>query len=106
MNNDFQIVDSDLFIQMPKEIDHHESIRLRERADNYIERKHINTIVFDFQNTVFMDSSGIGVIVGRYKKISLLGGNIKAIHVNERIKKIFMISGLYKIVDISDDCIN
>lgn len=103
MNNDFQVIHYDLLIQMPKEIDHHESIRIKEKADNYIERKNIKTIVFDFKDTNFMDSSGIGIIVGRYKKISLLGGSIKAIHVNDRIKKIFMISGLYKIVDISDE---
>lgn len=102
MNNDFQIIQYDLLIQMPKEIDHHESIRIKEKADNYIERKNIKTIVFDFKNTVFMDSSGIGIIVGRYKKISLLGGNVKAIHVNDRIRKILMISGLYKIIDIAD----
>jgi stage II sporulation protein AA (anti-sigma F factor antagonist) len=50
-----------------------------------------------------MDSSGIGVIMGRYKKVHTLGGKVMAIHVNERVRKILQLSGLHKIVEIIEE---
>jgi len=57
--------------------------------------------VLDFDGVTFMDSSGIGVIVGRYKQISARGGKIMAIRVKPQVDKIFEISGLKKILDCS-----
>ena len=47
----------------------------------------IRTIIFDFSGTDWMDSSGIGVILGRYKNMKLSGGHVYAVHLNERMKK-------------------
>ena len=49
-----------------------------------------------------MDSSGIGVIIGRYKKISNEGGKVSVVNVNDRVKKIFNLSGMNKIINIYD----
>ena len=49
-----------------------------------------------------MDSSGVGIIMGRYKKISCLGGRIFAIHADRQIRRILYISGLSKIVEIME----
>ena len=49
-----------------------------------------------------MDSSGIGVIMGRYKNMRFMGGTVTAVHVNERIRRILTLSGVYKMLDISD----
>ena len=49
-----------------------------------------------------MDSSGIGVIIGRYKKISSEGGKVSVVNVNDRVKKIFNLSGMNKIINIYD----
>ncbi|MDD3413251.1 MAG: anti-sigma F factor antagonist [Lachnospiraceae bacterium] len=100
---DFQVINSYLCIRMPKELDHHRAIRIRETADKYIEGQHIEYVVFDFEDTSFMDSSGIGVIMGRYKKVHTLGGKVMAIHVNERVRKILQLSGLHKIVEIIEE---
>ena len=62
----------------------------------------IKNIVFDFKNIRFMDSSGIGVIIGRYKKISSEGGKVSVVNVNDRVKKIFNLSGMNKIINIYD----
>ncbi len=99
-NEDFQIIKSCLVIRMPKELDHHQSTRIREMADIQIEEKEISHVIFDFEQTEFMDSSGIGVIMGRYKKVAVFGGKVMAIHVNPRMQKIFRISGLHKLVEV------
>ena len=67
-----------------------------------LDSKSIKNIVFDFKNIRFMDSSGIGVIIGRYKKISSEGGKVSVVNVNDKIKKIFNLSGMNKIINIYD----
>ena len=59
-------------------------------------------IVFDFSDTKFMDSSGIGVLAGRYRKISCFGGKVYVIHANRRIRKILEMSGIGDIVEMID----
>ena len=55
-----------------------------------------------FEDTKFMDSSGIGIIIGRYKKISYFGGKVFVINTDTRIKKSLMICGLHKIIEIME----
>ena len=100
MSDIFQVEDEILRIMVPKELDHHSCMVIREVADAIMMQENIKEVLFDFQHTEFMDSSGIGVIVGRYKNMKCLGGTVAAIHVNERIKKIFLLSGLSKMIMI------
>lgn len=74
-----------------------------EGADKLIEENHIKCVIFDFQETNFMDSSGIGVIMGRYKMVYLLGGEVWAVHANERMKKILTMSGVTKIIQMYEE---
>ena len=60
-------------------------------------------VIFDFSNVSFMDSAGIGMLLGRYKVIRMLGGNLAICHVNNQIKKVFEISGILKIIPIIND---
>ena len=62
----------------------------------------VSHIVFDFSDTKFMDSSGIGVLAGRYRKISCFGGKVYVIHANRRIRKILEMSGIGDIVEMID----
>lgn len=62
----------------------------------------VSHVVFDFSDTKFMDSSGIGVLVGRYRKISCFGGKVYVIHADSRILRILRMSGLEKIVEIME----
>ena len=71
---DFQVIDNCLLIQLPEEIDHHGAGFICECADRYLVREDVRDVVFDFGRTKFMDSSGIGIIMGRYRKISCFGG--------------------------------
>ena len=72
----FQIVDNYLIVKVPEELDHHQSVMVRQNADKYLLDERVEHLVFDFEKTRFMDSSGIGMIVGRYKKVSCFGGKI------------------------------
>ena len=78
-----------LTISMPKELDHHSAEQLRMEAD----------LLIDFAGTEFMDSSGIGVLIGRCRNMNYCGGSVKAQHMNDRIQKIFRISGLHKLME-------
>ena len=100
MEERFHIIDNYLMIRMPEEIDHHGAGIICENADKYLLREDVGNVVFDFENTRFMDSSGIGLIMGRYRKISCFGGRVYAIHVDRQIQKIFRLSGLNKIVEV------
>ena len=91
-----------LIIRLNEELDHHNAIQIREKADRLIERNHIKHIVFDFSGSGFMDSAGIGVIMGRYKKVIFIGGKIAVASVNSAVDRIFRLSGLYKIIDKYD----
>ncbi|WP_373599625.1 anti-sigma F factor antagonist [Paraclostridium bifermentans] len=85
---------------LTRELDHHIANEVREEIDYVIQEKQVKNIVFDFKNMNFMDSSGIGVVIGRYKKISSEGGKVAVININPRVKKIFELSGMNKIIGI------
>ena len=89
----YQIEENCLTIFLPKELDHHQTEEIRREADRQIERNHVKYVIFDFGETSFMDSSGIGVMMGRYRKLSLTGGEVWAANLNDRMKKILKMSG-------------
>lgn len=99
---DFKVIDHCLMIRLPEEIDHHKSAYISENADKYILKDEVNHVVFDFEDTRFMDSSGIGIILGRYKKIACFGGKVFAIHADRQIKRILYVSGLSKVIEIME----
>lgn len=96
----YLIEENCMTIFLPQEVDHHNAEEIKKEADYLIEKKHIKYVIFDFKKTDFMDSSGIGVIMGRYRQLFLLGGEVWAVHANDRMKKILNMSGLTKIVQI------
>ena len=92
-----------LVVYVPRELDHHQANRIRTETDLLIDTYHVRHLVFDFTETEFMDSSGIGVIMGRYRQIYLLGGEVWAVHVGERMKKILNMSGVTKIMQLYEE---
>ena len=94
------IIDNYLCIRMPKEVDHHGAAGIREHADKLLLDDKVRNIVFDFEDTTFMDSSGIGIIIRRYRKISCFGGKVYAIHADERIRRILRASGMSSIIEV------
>ncbi len=102
MEEDYKIIDHYLMIRLPEEIDHHSCGVICRRADHMMLDNSVSHIVFDFSDTKFMDSSGIGVLAGRYRKISCFGGKVYVIHANRRIRKILEMSGIGDIVEMID----
>ena len=99
----YQVQENCLTIYLPCEVGDHNADEIRREADAVIDRNHIKYVIFDFDKTDFMDSSGIGVIMGRYKTISLIGGEVWAVHANDRIRKILTLSGMTKIMQIYEE---
>ena len=99
-NTNYAIIDNYLCIKMPQEVDHHGAAQIRENADRLLLNERVKNIVFDIEDTTFMDSSGIGIIIGRYRKISCFGGRVYAIHADDRIKKILRTSGMSSVIEI------
>lgn len=98
----YELRDNNLRVMVPKELDHHSSIDFRSHIDLLLCTYHITNLVFDFKDTEFMDSSGIGMMIGRCKNMDFTGGEVRAEHMNERIRKIFLLSGLHKMVKIEE----
>lgn len=99
----YQVQENCLTIYLPNDLDHHNAEEIKVEADHLIERNHIRYVIFDFAETNFMDSSGIGVIMGRYKRVYMLGGEVWAVHANERMKKILTMSGVMKIMQMCEE---
>ena len=99
----YEVQENCLTIFLPHELDHHSAEEIRRESDYLIERDHIRYIIFDFADTTFCDSSGIGVIMGRYKRIYMLGGEVCAVHTSERMKKMLIMSGVTKIMHIYEE---
>lgn len=95
----YEIRGENLLVFLPEELDHHNAKIITEQSDWYIISNKIKHIIFDFKRTNFMDSSGIGVIMGRYKLVKGFGGEITVTNINASIDRIFTISGLYKLVN-------
>ena len=103
MDNRVWVKDAVMTIRLPEEVDHFVADRLREEAGEILVERNVREVVLDFRKTVFMDSSGIGMITGRYRQIYMLGGEICAAHANERVKKILTMSGVTKILEIIEE---
>ena len=89
-----------MIVPMPREVDHHAARHMSTEVDCLIDSWHIRTLVFDFAGTEFMDSSGIGVLIGRKKTMDLHSGRVQAIHLSGRALQIFEKSGLTRIIEL------
>ena len=102
MNSVFLDKDKILMVEISEEIDHHTTEKLRRKLDDDITRFMPRKVIFDFDRVSFMDSAGIGMIIGRYKMVNMLGGTVEMKNVKKSIRKIFEMSGVVKIIPITD----
>ena len=101
MNVFFEKENKNLTFEITEEIDHHKAELLRKELDYEIQRYMPRKVVFDFNKVSFMDSAGIGMVLGRYKMMKMLGGSIEIKNTNNSLKRIFEMSGINKICNIS-----
>ncbi len=95
----YEIQKNCLIIYINQDLDHHAVTMLRERSDKLIDAGDVRHIIFDFENVEFMDSSGIGLIMGRYKRVMFRGGKAAVSGIGVSVDRIFQMSGLYKIIE-------
>jgi len=101
LESQFVKEDKLLILKITEEIDHHVAEKIRRMADNEITRYMPRKVVFDFNKVSFMDSSGIGMIIGRYKTATMLGGIVEMKNVNPSVQKVLEMSGVLKIIPIA-----
>ena len=98
MEIDFQKTDDILIIKFFGELDHHNSQYVKDKVDLELSTGIFRAIIFDFKGLRFMDSSGIGMILGRYKLITSNGARLFITNMKPGIKRIYEICGLKKII--------
>ena len=92
-----------LLVSVKGDIDHHTADMIKKAILKKTMNCPCRNIVFDLGGVSLMDSSGIGMIIGRYKEAEMLGGQVYAMGISPRLESIFEISGLYKIIKIIDN---
>src|SRR5699024_442893 len=99
----FTIRENVLFISLTGELEHHEANILRESWQNKLREGPVKHVILNLEEVSFMDSSGIGVLLGRYKEILELGGELVVCSVSPAIKRILEMSGMFKIVRLESN---
>ncbi|MCI8346165.1 MAG: anti-sigma factor antagonist [Clostridia bacterium] len=100
MNSKYIKEDKLLVLELLEEIDHHGVEKIRRKADDEITKYMPRKVVLDFNNVSFMDSAGIGMVLGRYKIVNMLGGTLEMENVSTPLRKIFDMSGITRICPI------
>lgn len=97
-----EIFNSVLLVRLKGELDHHTSANLRQTIDTILhERKEIVHLILNLRDLTFMDSSGIGVILGRYKEIDKKKGQMVICSLNPMIYRLIEMAGVFKIISIA-----
>ncbi len=87
-------------ISVSGEIDHHNAAVLRLEADEVIQSRLAPNVRLDFNDVTFMDSSGIGFVLGRYRIVDSYGGNIEVVNLSGRLYSMMKLAGLEKLVTL------
>lgn len=103
MDTMFHLKDSTLVAELCGEIDHHVCDKIREDIDKELELYEINHLIFDFSDVTFMDSSGIGVVLGRYKKLKKIGGTVTIRNASRLVKQILDMSGIFTLMEYEEE---
>ena len=92
-----------LIVSIVGELDHHTAEYARQKIDNEITKSTTRNVLFDMSKLGFMDSSGIGIIMGRYKNIRKLNGNAAVVNANSHVRRILEMSGILKLMPFYDN---
>ena len=103
MITEFNKEDKLLTFKLTEVVDQHTTEKIRRKMDNEIEKCIPRKVIFDFSNISFMDSAGIGMVLGRYKMAKMLDGDLEIINTNKSVKKIFDMSGVSRIINIIEE---
>lgn len=103
MESKFYEKDKLLVFKISDEIDDHNVQKIRGKVDYEIERYMPKRVIFDFNRVSFMDSAGIGLMIGRYKLATMLGAKVEMVNVQGSVKRIFEMSGILRLIPITEN---
>ena len=101
MESKFYEEDKLLIFKITDEIDDCSVQKIRRKADYEMERYMPKRVVFDFDCVTFMDSAGIGMIIGRYKFANMIGATLEIRNLNASVRRIFEMSGILKLISVA-----
>jgi len=96
----FDVEKDKLYVKITGELDLSVAENFRSELDCMLNNKQARHLILDFTDVTFIDSSGLGVILGRYKRLAEIGGTVQICGVNGQIAKILELSGLSRIMEI------
>jgi len=91
-----------LTVYLCGEIDHYSAQSIREDVETLLSRNKTDHLILDFDGVDFMDSSGVGMVIGRYKTVAALGGKVSATGLHPPIDRLFRLAGLHRILEIRE----
>lgn len=97
---EFMTSGKSMTVYLTGEIDHHTAANIRKLIDEETDKLLPQVLVLDFSAVTFMDSSGVGLVMGRYRNVSAHGGRLEAVNLPPWCYKIMKMSGLEKIAKI------
>lgn len=100
MKTQIDFSNNTLYVRLKGDIDHHSAKYIREEIDRELYKYQPKTMIMDLSSVDFMDSSGLGLILGRYSKINMLGGILKVANPGERVEEMLKLAGTDKLIPI------
>lgn len=87
-----------LVIRVEGELDMHVVDEFRQTVDDALAASGVKYVILNLKGVTFIDSSGLGVILGRYKKISVTGGKMLASNIRPQVARVLELSGLLRLI--------
>ena len=103
MDTNWKTKEFEMTAYLKGEIDHHTAGSIRENVDAAVIKNQIRRLNLDFSGVSFMDSSGIGLIMGRFRLMQSRGGELRVINVPPRMKKLMLMAGLSQLKVIFEE---
>ena len=92
------VKNGEIIVALEGELDEKSAAQTREYLDKILRNERYHRLILDFSSVDFMDSTGIGVLLGRYKTATNASVELCVRNLNAQIDKVFRISGLYQII--------
>lgn len=99
----FEVKQNVLIVRLHGELDHHEAEELRSEWKEMLYNSPVKHVILNLEDVTFMDSSGLGVVLGRYKEVLQLGGEMVVCSVSHPVRRLFEMSGIFKIVRLEEN---
>lgn len=96
----YRLEQDTLFVQMPNEVDHHSAKELSGRIDFLVDSWQVRHLIMDFEQTEFIDSSVIGVLIGRKRTMERQGGELGVIGLSERAYLLLSKAGVERLIPL------